>query len=78
MEILLIVFLCCIPVMLFVYACLIISDNNKNKDGYNIYNSTLGVQCNAKEKCDDRFTSTCNLCKHNCGMKERRSSYKPR
>ena len=70
--------LCCIPALLFVIVCCNIADNNKNKDGYNVYNSTLGVQCDANEKCDDRFTTTCTYCQHNCGMKERRSSYKPR
>lgn len=77
MEILLII-LCCITALFFVVAYCNIADDNKNKDGYNVYNSTLGVQCDANEKCDDRFTTTCTYCKHNCGMKERRSSYKPR
>lgn len=29
--------LCCIPALLFVIVCYNIADNNKNKDGYNIY-----------------------------------------
>lgn len=77
MEILFII-LCAIPVLLFVIVCCSIMDNNKNEDGYNVYNSTLGVQCDANEKCDDRFTTTCSYCKHNCGMYKRKSSYEPK
>lgn len=64
-----------IPVYLFVFGCLNIMNNNKNEDGYNIYNSNLGVQCNAKEKCDWRHTTMCDNCKHNCGMKKHKSSF---
>ena len=73
MEILLYLFggvLCIAPPILFVFYCFDLIDNNKNEDGFNRYNSSLGVQCNAKEKCDWRFSSMCTSCKHNCGMKE--------
>ena len=70
--------LCCIPALLFVIVYCNIADNNKNKDGYNVYNSTLWVQCDANEKCDDRFTTTCTYCQYNWGMKKRITSYKPR
>ena len=49
-------------------------DNGK-KQGYNRHNSTLGVQCNSKEKCDWRFSVMCNTCQHNCGMKKDKNSY---
>lgn len=70
--------LCCVPALLFIVICCSIIDNNKNEDGYNEYNSSLGVQCGAKEKCDFRFSSSCNACKHNCGMKQIKSSYESR
>lgn len=60
---------------LFALSHLNIMNNNKNEDGYNIHNSTLGVQCNAKEKCDFRYTTMCDNCKHNCGMKKYKSSF---
>ena len=74
MEVLLII-LCSIPALVFVIICCSIMDNNKNEDGYNRHNSTLVVQCNAKEKCDLRFSAMCNTCKHNCGMKKNKNSY---
>ena len=74
----LLICLCCVPALLFVMGCCYVMDYNQNKDGYNVYNSTLGVQCDADEKCDDRFTTRCTYCQHNCGMKEKRSSYKPK
>lgn len=52
-------------------------DSDLDEHGYNIYNSSLTVNCNAKEKCDWRFSTSCKMCKHNCGMKTH-SSFKPR
>lgn len=66
-----------IHVCLFAFVCLNIMDNNKNGDGYNIYNSNLGVQCSAKEKSDWRHTTMCDNCKHNCGMEKHKSSFMP-
>lgn len=77
MEMLLII-LCCILILLFAIFCCCIMDSNKNEDGFNMYNSSLGVQCDAKEKCDFRFSSSCNTCKHNCGMRQIKSSYESR
>ena len=77
MEVLLIT-VSCIPVILFAVIVLSSMDCNKNEDGFNIHNSSLSVQCDAKEKCDYRFSSSCKTCKHNCGMKQIKSSYKPR
>lgn len=74
MEVLFII-LCIIPALLFVVVCFYIMDNNKNEEGYNIHNSMLGVQCNSKEKCDWRFSSMCDTCQHNCGMKKDKNSY---
>lgn len=74
MDVLLLI-LACIPALIFVLVCVQMIDSNKNEDGYNVYNSTLGVQCDAKEKCDWRFSSSCNTCKHNCGMKKEKNSY---
>ncbi len=71
-----IIIILCIPCLLFIFACYCIMDNNKNEDGYNIYNSTLGVQCDAKGKCDWRFSAMCNKCKHNCGMKKDKNYFK--
>ena len=67
--------LVCISVLIFVLVCVYMMDSNKNEGGYNAYNSTLWVQCDAKEKCDWRFSSSCNTCKHNCGMKTEKNSY---
>ena len=44
----------------------------------NEYNSTLGVQCNAKGICGMRFTQVCENCEHNCGMKKEASCFKPK
>lgn len=77
MEILLII-LCCTPGLLFTIICLDIMDSNKNEEGFNKYNSSLGVQCDAKEKCDFRFSPSCTTCKHNCGMKQIKNSYESR
>ena len=44
----------------------------------NEYNSTLGVQCDAKGICRHRYTFICNDCEHNCGMKEEPSCFKPK
>lgn len=46
--------------------------------GINEYNSTLSVQCNAWGICRYRFTYVCKDCKHNCGMKQYDSYYKPK
>ena len=79
MEILLII-VCCVLVLVSLFIIGYIMDNNekKNEDGFNIYNSSLGVQCDAKEKCDFCFSSFCKTCKHNCGMKKTKNSYEPR
>ena len=74
MEVLFVI-LFIIPALLFVVVCCSILDNNKNKEEYNIHNSTLGVQCNSKEKCDWRFSAMCNTCQHNCGIKKDKNSY---
>lgn len=42
----------------------------------NEYNSTLGVQCDAWGICKFRYTSLCDDCEHNCGMKTDLSYYK--
>ena len=69
------VILCIISALLFAVVYFSIMDNNRNEEGYNRYNSTLGVQCNSKEKCDWRFSAMCNTCQHNCGMKKDKNSY---
>ena len=74
MEVLFVI-LFTISALLFIVFCCSIMDNNKNEEGYNIHNSTLDVQCNAKEKCDWRFSAMCNTCQHNCGMKKDKNSY---
>ena len=74
MEVLFVI-LCIIPALLFAVVYFSIMDNNRNEEGYNRYNSTLGVQCNSKEKCDWRFSAMCNTCQHNCGMKKDKNSY---
>ena len=42
----------------------------------NQFNSNMAVQCNAMRKCKFRFTTLCDSCKHNCGMKEQKNCYK--
>lgn len=74
----LLVVLILVPVLLFIFVCLNIMESNKNKDGYNIYNSSLGCQCSAKEICDWRHTTMCGNCKHNCGMESIKSSFAKR
>ena len=69
------VILCIISALLFAVVYFSIMDNNRNEEGYNRHNSTLGVQCNSKEKCDWRFSAMCNTCQHNCGMKKDKNSY---
>lgn len=64
-----------IPVLLFVFICFNVMDSNKNEDGYNIYNSNLDVQCNAKGKCDWRHTTMCDNCKHNYGRKKHKDRF---
>ena len=51
-----------------------------NKGEYKIYetNSSLGVQCDVKEKCELRHTTICDNCKHNHGMKREKCFYEPR
>lgn len=56
-------------------SCICLMGGNKNEDGYNFHNSSLGVQCDSKEKCDWRHTTMCNTCKYNCGTKEHKSNY---
>lgn len=41
-------------------------------------NSTLGVQCVAKGKCEMRFTTLCDTCRNNSGMKRDVNYYEPR
>lgn len=69
-----------IPTVAITAYCFVKVNDKKNKDenGYNAYNSTLGVQCNAKEKCDWRFSTSCESCAHNCGPKKSNVSYEPR
>ena len=74
MEVLFVI-LCIISALLFAVVYFFIMDNNRNEEGYNRHNSTLGVQCNSKEKCDWRFSAMCNTCQHNCGMKKDKNSY---
>ena len=62
--------------VLFVLLAAFVGTNNLNEDGYNVYNSSLGVQCNSKKKCDYRFSTSCTSCVHNCGMKKDKNSYK--
>lgn len=78
MEILLLIIFCCIVPLLIIIVFIMDNNENKNEDGFNIHNSSLSVQCDAKEKCDYRFSSSCKTCKHNCGMKQTKSSYEPR
>lgn len=40
-------------------------------------NSNIVVQCNAKGKCEMRFTELCKICKHNCGKQKDKNYYKP-
>lgn len=48
-----------------------------NKFKYvNKSNSTIGVQCIAKGKCEFRFTSLCKKCENNIGMKEDKNYFK--
>lgn len=44
----------------------------------NYTNSTTTVQCNARGVCRMRFSSACDNCKHNCGMKEDKIYFKPK
>ena len=62
-------------VMLWAIACCDQMDSNMNEDGYNRINSSLGVQCNAKETCAYRFTTSCSSCVHNCGAKRDKVCY---
>lgn len=41
-------------------------------------NSTLTKQCISKNKCAMRFTTMCDSCQNNIGMKEEKNCYKPR
>lgn len=64
-----------ISVLVFAFSCFNLMDNDKNEHGYNMYNSTLNVQCNAKTKCDWRYSTICINCKHNCGMKKQKNNF---
>ena len=66
------------PPVLFVLYCFDLMDSNKNENGFNRYNSYAIVQCDAKEKCDFRFSSICDSCKHNCGKQKFKNCYEPR
>ncbi len=41
-------------------------------------NSSMAVQCDAKEKCCLRHTTSCETCKHNRGEKKDKNCYMPR
>lgn len=41
-------------------------------------NSSMAVQCDAKEKCSLRHTTSCDACKHNRGAKKDKNCYVPR
>ena len=41
-------------------------------------NSTLITQCVALRRCEFRFTTLCEHCKKNIGMKEEKSYFEPR
>ena len=78
-EILLLIGLCMPVILLILLLCSTLMDGlNKNEDGYNVYNSSARVQCNAKDKCDYRHTSMCASCRHNCGARKEKTSYIPR
>ena len=74
MEVILMI-LCCMPGLLFAVICFDIMDSNKDENGYNSDNSMLGLQCDASEKCDFRYSSMCDNCKHNCSDYKCRNSY---
>lgn len=42
----------------------------------NPFNSSKIVRCNFIRRCDFRFTTLCDYCKHNCGTKKLRNFYK--
>ena len=44
----------------------------------NPYNSMMGTQCIAPEKCRLRHTTECNDCKNNIGGYEDKNFYEPR
>lgn len=41
-------------------------------------NSSMTVQCDAKEKCSLRHTTSCKTCKHNHGSEQDICCYEPR
>ena len=41
-------------------------------------NSSMMVQCDAKEKCEMRHTTLCRSCKHNRGKQKDKNCYEPR
>lgn len=47
-------------------------------DKINKDNSNMAVQCDAKEKCSLRFTTSCESCEHNRGSKKEKNCYIPR
>lgn len=66
------------PIIIFICICIFAMDENKNEDGYNRFNSNMAVQCNAKNKCEMRFTTMCDTCLHNCGQKRDKNCYTPK
>lgn len=79
LEIVLLVGICAVPTLVFLWICgELMGDINKNEDGYNRYNSSFRVQCNAKDKCDYRHSVMCASCRHNCGARKEKTSYIPR
>ena len=66
-----------ISVIIIILAILFILAPSK-EEKINETNSNLGVQCNAKEVCSLRHTTTCDTCKHNCGMKQDKNCYEKR
>lgn len=43
--------------------------------GINITNSSMSVQCKAKDVCSMRHTTLCKDCKHNRGMKKDKNCF---
>lgn len=79
LEIVLLIGLCMPVILAVIWICNELIDSiNKNEDGYNVYNSSAHVQCNAKDKCDWRHSSNCASCGHNCGARKEKTSYIPR
>ena len=44
--------------------------------GINAENSSMGVQCDARDLCEMRHTQLCETCEHNCGVEQDKNYYK--